>query len=320
MKKILSIILCSALIIMMSVLAVSAEVAGDRARNQIDFAKGTAVIDGIKDDCYQAAEKIVTDMPNAGVEGTSFASFEGYVVYDADAVYLWGHISDPTLGLNNGDWNGDSIEVFFNYDLKAGIGASDETETYGPEGCMQFRMCPLPVEDDAGTAHQVITISAGHTYDDEILADTTANPKNYYCAVDADNKGYTIECRFPFPTLKKAEVKTGYAIGFSIQQNDSQDATMTAVGLRTGTIHSVDGEQMEQNWQYAGSMGRAFFTDLQYVAPVVEEAPPAAADEAAPAPEKPAANPKTADNTMIFFGIAAAAIILAGRISKKVKA
>ena len=310
MKKAISIVLCMALISVLA-MAAFAEVAGDRARNQVNFAKGTAVIDGVKDDCYQAAGEIIADIPNASVEGTNFAKFTGYAVYDADAVYLYGHVSDPTLSANGGDWDGDSVEVFFNFDLAAGVGAADETDGYGDTGCMQFRMNPIPVDDKT-----VITVSGGHGLDDEVLDDSEANPGNYFCAVEGD--GYTIECRFPFPSAKKAEVKEGYAIGFAIQINDAQEGTATEVAARTGTIHSVDGDQMEQGWQYAGAMGRAFFTAAEYVAPVEEVEPPVAEipAEEAPAPEAPTA-PVTADVTVIMTLVAAASAIGGAVVFKK---
>lgn len=290
MKKALSIILCAAFLMVMLIGAVNAAVAGDDPKNQVKVAKGTAVIDGNMDDCYKASGKITTPYPNDAVEGTNFATFEGYAVYDADAFYLWGHVSDPTLSANSGDgggsgWNGDSIEIFFNYNLDDGVGATDETDTYGDTGCMQFRIIPLPIEDlldnSFGGKYEN---SSGHGLDDEVTEDVGKNPKNYLCTVDADKKGYTIECRFPLPSAKKASVKPNYAIGFSIQVNDAQDGTPTEDARRTGTIHFQDGEQMEQCWQYAGAMGRAIFTDDAYAAP---DAPSTSTD----APATPAAAP-----------------------------
>lgn len=319
MKKSIAIILCTAFLMFMFMGSVSAAVAGDEPHNQVNIAKGTAVVDGIMDECYSVAGKIATPYPSAAVEGTNFAKFEGYAVYDGDAFYLWGHVADPTLSANSGDgggsgWNGDSIEIFFNYNLDEGVGAADETDVYGDTGCMQFRIIPLPIDDLLGNAFGgKYENSGGHGLDDEVTADVNANPQNYLCKVDADNKGYTIECRFPFPSAKKSSVKAGYAIGFSIQVNDAQDGNPTEDARRTGTIHFQDGEQMEQGWQYAGAMGRAFFTDTVYTPPVVE----APAEEApAPAPETPAAPapsatvPKTGDAgiiTLCVFMITAAA-------------
>jgi hypothetical protein len=296
-KKVIAILVWVAMLSVMMSIAVFAEVAGDRARNQVTFAKGTAVIDGVKDDCYQAAGTIIADLPNAGVAGTDFAKFTGYAVYDADALYVFGHVADPSLSPDNADWNGDSVELFFNYELAAGVGTTDETEVYGTIGCMQFRACPIPVVGDDGTEHVTYTYSTGHGFDDEIAADLAANPKNYLTAVDADKKGYTIEMRFPFPSAMKAAVKADYKIGFSVQVNDAQGGDFTTPTLRTGTIHSVDGDQMEQNWQYIGSLGRGIFTANEYVAPAAPADASAPADTATPAATD---NPSTADITVIM--------------------
>ena len=326
MKKFLATILCTALLLASFVVAVSA-VAGDDPKNQVKIAKGTAVIDGTMDDCYQASDKILTPYPNEALEGENYATFEGYLVYDADAVYLWGHVADPTLSANNGDgggsgWNGDSIEIFFNFDLDEGVGADDETDTYGDTGCMQFRLIPLPIEDlldnSFGGKYEN---SGGHGLDDEVTEDIANNPQNYLCIVDSDNKGYTIECRFPLPSAKKAKVTDGYAIGFSIQVNDAIEGTPTEDARRTGTVHFQDGEQMEQCWQYAGAMGRAFFTNLEYIPPApdvpdVPEVSEEVAAEPAPAPATepaptPVPSPTTGDRIVFLALIPALAAAFA---------
>jgi len=317
MKKALAIILCIVFLMSMCMSAVSA-VAGDDPKNQIKVAKGTAVIDGIMDDCYLAADKITTPYPNGAVEDTNFARFEGYAVYDSDAFYLWGHVSDPTLCANAETWNGDGIEVFFNYNLDEGVGAKEDDDPYGDTGCMQFRIIPLPVD-----GAEYMSISSGHGLDDEVIADTEKNPGNYFIKVDDDKKGYTVEFRFPFPSAKKAAVKVGYAIGFSIQINDAQDGSPTEDARRTGTIHFQDGDQMEQCWQYAGAMGRAIFSDLQYVAPVVEQPAadvPEAAVDNTPAPVvTPTAAPTTGDSAIMFIVLAivlAGAVVVTKRVSR----
>ena len=120
---------------------------------------------------------------------------------------------------------------------------------------------------------------------------------------------------------KKAKVADGYAIGFSIQVNDGQEGNPTEDARRTGTIHFQDGEQMEQCWQYAGAMGRAIFTNLEYVAPVVDE-PAADVPEAAvdtPAPVAPTPAPTTGDSTIMLVVLVTAlagAFVIAKRVSK----
>jgi hypothetical protein len=300
MKKALSSILCTAFAAVLFTLSINAAVPGDLPENQDTIARGTAVIDGVKDDAYTVASEITTNFPADNIAATDYAKFSGYMVYDADALYVWAHIADPTLSANAADWDGDSVELFFNYNLSDGVGTSEtENEPYG-DCIMQFRMCPVPTDD-----HTVITITSGHGYDDQITADVAANPNNYYCKPDADGKGYTIECKFPLPTAKKVLVKPDYSIGFAIQINDSQEGNLTTVAARTGTVHSQSGDLRDNAYQYTTVLGRATFTNDEYVVEVVEEAPaevpatdaPAAVVEA---PTVTATAPQTGDSTVLL--------------------
>jgi len=317
MKKVLALVLVLAVTLVLAIPAAAA-VPGDDAKNQVKIAKGTPVIDGVKDDCYTVADKISTPWPNAGVEGTGHATLtEGYLVYDADALYFWGHVSDPTLSANSDSWNGDGIEIFLNYELADGVGATDVDEPYGEIGCTQFRAIPIPVDGQTDKDYGGFYEWTGHGYSQELAAYMDGNPGSFFIKTDADNKGYTVEFKFPYPAPKKASVKSGLAIGFSVQINDAQDGSPTEDARRTGTIHSQDGDDFEQCWQYVGAFGRALFSDLEYVAPVeaVEEAP--AAGGGSDAPEQPVvpapAAPKTGDAGMaavIALAVTAAAGIV----------
>lgn len=323
MKKALAIVVSIFLLMAVFAGSASAAVAGDDPKNQVKIAKGTPVIDGTMDDCYTVSDKITTPYPNAGVEGTSFATFEGYAVYDSEAFYLWGHVSDPTLSANEHEdgWNGDSIEIFFNYDLEDGTGAAEEDDVY-TDGVAQFRLKPLPLD---GTP--VITVGGGTTgasYASELGEDAEKNPQNYYIKADADNKGYVIECKFPFPSGKKNAGRADNKIGFSVQVNDAQDGSPTENAERTGTVHFQDGDQFEQCWQYAGAFGRAIFTDAEYKAPepeteapvadVVPEAEPETAPPAAPVADN---SPKTGGAGILtlaaVMAIAAAGVAISKR-------
>ncbi|MCL1858153.1 MAG: hypothetical protein FWF92_02835 [Oscillospiraceae bacterium] len=319
MKKALAIILCIMFLMAICANLVSGAVVGDDPKNQVKIAKGTAVIDGIMDDCYTAADKITTPYPNGALEGENHATFEAYMVYDSDALYIWGHVSDPTLSANSQSWNGDGIEFFFNYELEDGLGAVEETDPYGEIGVMQFRAIPIPVEDQAelefGGVYEMVEERG---YDGEVINDLRKNPGNYYIKVDDDKKGYVIEFRFPYPTAKKASVKSGYAIGFSIQINDAMDGSPTEDARRTGTVHSQDGDELlESCWQYTGAFGRAFFTDLEYIAPVVDEPAPVVDDTPADVPA-PAPAPNTGDSAIMLV-VLVAALAGAAVITKRVR-
>lgn len=79
-----------------------------------DAAKGTAVVDGQKDDAYKNAPEIkmeaVSDVPADKAADDTAGSF--WAVYDSEAIYFFVEVKDSALDdLNGNVWEKDSVEL-----------------------------------------------------------------------------------------------------------------------------------------------------------------------------------------------------------------
>jgi len=95
--------------------------------------KGTAAVDGVKDDAYKNAPEIKMEAVSDTVDGREVddtkASF--WVLYDAEAIYFFVEVQDSALDDTNGNvWEKDSIELRIdNKDNLVQAFAVDETYT-----------------------------------------------------------------------------------------------------------------------------------------------------------------------------------------------
>lgn len=76
-------------------------------------AKGTAVVDGQKDDIYSGAQEMKMDIVSDGESDGTTAS--AWTVYDADAIYFFVEVKDSVLDDTNANtWEKDSVELRIN--------------------------------------------------------------------------------------------------------------------------------------------------------------------------------------------------------------
>ena len=313
MKKFLTVLLCVALILAMSIpaLAQQHEKSGKAAR-------GTVVIDGTFKDEYTAAERLTTD--NVFEENdTPAARAEVWVLWDNEALYIYADVKDKTpSGSNEGTpWTSDSIEFFFDWDNNhASVDA-----TYGDNGG-QIRFSAYA----SLFGHDILTVG-GQSYAGWIKS----NESTMKYVVKTYNGGYIVEAKIPYNDAIKGMAKEGAHLGFGIQVNDTVDADINSTdSARSGHVEWAVGAEANQGWQWSGALDRLILSGDTYVAPVpvVEETPaeqPAAA-EAAPAPvvavaTAPASVPATGDTTIVilmcFVLISTVAIVRINKIKVK---
>jgi len=108
MKKLIVLVLSLAM-----VLSLTSTVYAD-PNAKWEAVKGTAVVDGLKDDVYKNAPEIKMEAVSDTVDGKEVddtaASF--WVVYDAEAIYFFVEVKDSSLDDTNGNvWEKDSIEL-----------------------------------------------------------------------------------------------------------------------------------------------------------------------------------------------------------------
>lgn len=108
MKKLIVLVLS-----LVMVLSFTASVYAD-ANASWNAAKGTAVVDGVKDDAYKNAPEIkmeaISDVPAGKDADDTKGSF--WAVYDSEAIYFFVEVKDSSLDdLNGNVWEKDSVEL-----------------------------------------------------------------------------------------------------------------------------------------------------------------------------------------------------------------
>jgi hypothetical protein len=123
MKKVIVLVLA-----MVMVFAMSTTASADATKSW-NAAKGTATIDGQKDDVYSAAQEMKMEAVSDGTaDGTAATA---WTVWDAEAIYVFVEVTDSALDDTNANgWEKDSIEYRLdNKDQTVQAFAVDETVT-----------------------------------------------------------------------------------------------------------------------------------------------------------------------------------------------
>lgn len=281
MKKLLAL---SMVIIMAAILATSVSAA------DVNFnaAKGTAVIDCVKDDVYLAADEIVIAF--GATADTS--SGKAWAVWDDKALYFYAEIADKTLStakhVDNTVWQRDSCEFYVDF-----TNAHEDTDI---------------TTINAGQYTTGLPYTNGEFWGGYGLHWNTNSAQSTYKTKVVDG-GWVVETMIVYGSDFKPA--SGTVIGFTMAINDDAD---DADGREYQMMIS-DGQA--NAWSTTGAFyDRLTFSEAAYVPPVVETEAPAteAAVEAAPTETTPAA--QTSD----FAGITVliSMVTLAGiAISKK---
>ncbi|MGE5661957.1 MAG: sugar-binding protein [Ignavibacteriales bacterium] len=99
------------LLALVMVFAMSTTASADSSKSW-NAAKGTATIDGQKDDVYSAAQEMKMDAVSDGeADGTAASA---WAVWDAEAIYVFVEVADSALDDTNANaWEKDSVEFRF---------------------------------------------------------------------------------------------------------------------------------------------------------------------------------------------------------------
>ena len=159
------------------------------------------VIDGELDDVWQDASEeslLITDIINATSaipEDESDLSGAFKVMYDDDNFYFFIAVQDSVLDYTFSDWQGDSVEIFFDGDNSKG-------STYDGVNDNQIRINT----DDVELADIGSSLPVDGTAFKVLLTDV----------------GYNIEAAFP---LEKLQIVPENVFGFEVQLNDNDDGS-----------------------------------------------------------------------------------------------
>ena len=225
MKKFGSFALAALLVAALSVSASAASTSS--------AAKGTATIDGKKDNIYVCDPLIIDIEESTNAKTTDGATGKAWMAYDESNLYVYIEVTDKVVTPKDkvtGDYQSDSPEVYVNFSGKEGKIADINAGqiTWGPE----FK-----------------AVVGGGKYQ-------AANKDKIKTAYEYTDYGYTVEMALPFDSF---EVKEGATLGFSIGINDDNN------GDAKREKHTFDGEKLGSAWSTAdAAWGTLTLTSKKY--------------------------------------------------------
>lgn len=203
-------------------LLVAALGASASAANSYSAAKGTATVDGKKDDIYVCDAVTIDVAESTGKTATDGATGKAWLAYDENNLYVYVEVTDSTVTDKSkvtSIYQNDSIEVYVNFsgkeDAIANINAAQLT--YGPS---------------------FTTIAGGGKYQSE-------NKDDVKTAFTYTDDGYTIEMAIPFVDFDAEE---GATFTFGVGINDDADGDAS-----TREYHNFDAANMGSAWSKADS-------------------------------------------------------------------
>ncbi|MCL2098831.1 MAG: hypothetical protein FWH24_00145 [Oscillospiraceae bacterium] len=295
MKKILSFVLCAAII---SILAITPAM----AFMQLEAPKITMTLDGVRDDGYSGPYNI-NNFWEGGTD--SGATGQVWTAWDDDYLYYYFEIKDDTPNHeHSNDYEVDCVEMFFDWYNNKDDDTSDVSKPY-----WQYRIAAAP-DMDGRQFSNGINQAAGEDGTgwsvQEHLDSMSANS-----VVNLVSGGYNVETRTAYKAFG-VNLNEGSVVGVDFMIGDNQ----TDEGRTSGAFLTPDYASNE-HWQWPNSVGGELTLLGAPAAPAaVEEDPGTGAGggdpaELAPAPA-PAPAPQTADpvSLIVLGSLAGAAGVL----------
>lgn len=211
MKKLLAIFVVAVMVLSLMPMTMSAATA-DWVVNSVE---GTAVIDGVKDEAYDAFEALVFETCGEGSGNGGGATLDtplgyGYIMNDADFVYFFMDVHDSDMdNTSANNYERDSVEIFF-MDAAA-LNDAGNPVTAGAK--VQWRVC----------------------YDGDMGADSGIVPvANDTCVVKVndDGSGYVVEGKFPITEVLNNQIEMLLQINSA--SGGARSATVYASGHPEG--------------------------------------------------------------------------------------
>ncbi len=185
---------------------------------------GTAEIDGIKDEEYNAGNPLVVEKFIQGIEDEKNifqgATAKAWVLWDENALYVYMEVNDPVLSAaSTAVYMQDSIEVF--------IDENNNKATSYEQDDGQFRV----------------------NFKNEQSFGSTGSVDGFKSATQITEGGYAVEVKIPYRSLAPQD---GTIIGFDLQVNDDQGS-----GARDSI--SKWNDPTNDSWQSTAGLGVLIF-------------------------------------------------------------
>jgi hypothetical protein len=210
---------------------------GDEYAMQVGVAGANPVIDGILDEIWQYAMPRAVVIPDTSTEFCPLESGNDYsgwfrAMWDADNLYFFFNVIDDTLYMDPNSGDNDKIELFFDADASGGLTQEEYEATHGAcqgwwfnadedpsrvydENCSQW-VFELDINSNI-TATQGPGLSWPGMEGSLFPTDGIVWDVN----MCADGRGYTMEIKIPFESLKAiSPAAAGDQLGMNIQVND----------------------------------------------------------------------------------------------------
>lgn len=211
MKRLLAILVVATMLV--SIFAMTNVVSAATADWVVNSVQGTAVIDGVKDEGYDAFEALVFDTCGKSDGNGGGATLEtplgyGYIMNDDQFVYFFMDVHDADMDNTSDDaWQRDSVEAFY-MDFAEGGGGSK----------VQWRVC----------------------YDGTMGADSGTPPvdgETCVVKVNDDGSGYVVEGKLPITEVLNNQIE------MLLQINSATGGARSATVYASGHPEGDDGYQ-----------------------------------------------------------------------------
>ena len=241
MKKLITFIVALAML-----LTVTATVYADDTFTPKTYktAKGTAVVDGVKDEAYELSDVFTVEKGGLDRELLDgHATAKAWTLWDYDNLYVYVEVKDTTPGgvptSIDPSWENESIEIYVDYEDNKSL-MNPIAQSF--EAC-QLRICRYPdsFPEITGVGANRAAFAEGTTYK----------------VVDNGADGYIVEA-----AIKHSPTSLLGKMGFSVQINDD----MNGDKVRDSVVY-VDALQKDA-WQYTDLLDTIEFDG--FVAPVTE--------------------------------------------------
>lgn len=276
MKKLLTIALA---LLMICALATNVS-----AASKFEAAKGTPVVDGIKDEAYVCAA-----MPANFEADPAAATGMAYACWDADFLYIFIDVTDakvlPAADVT-GIWSCDCAEIYVNFAGENGLIADINAAQYS------FG----PSFDNGANADAINGFAGGGLHRTE----NAANAKGAYQYTD---NGWTVEVAIPWGADYKPADNASFPFCIGINDEADGDASTREFQTFTGADQSNAWQEATDSWDTLTLTTNEFIPVIE----VEEEAAPADAADVAAAPAAATTAAQTMDMSVVL-GLAALAI------------
>lgn len=197
-------------------------------------------IDGVKDEIYNKATKIIVSRPVYGYGSNFTTSYaEAYVAWNEQFLYVYANVFDETLDTSYGIIDNKQIYMHDSFDVFV-----DAINDHGNNKNVAYGIEQYMISTDANNQGFIIKGSGEY--------DLTSEFDSLRHRVKKTEYGYTVELKVPWHDLVIDEIKENKCIGLDFQINDAMKHN---VGREAIVVWS---DNTGNSFQYVDGMGDVY--------------------------------------------------------------